>query len=117
MSGTRERLVVLTTPAAAAGYRLAGVTVLVAEDADAGSMALERLLDAGQEGGVVAVHRAFLEAAGPALRGRADAGTTPLVVELPSRARGDAGDRRTRLQALLARAVGYEISFEPRGSA
>ena len=116
MSAARERLIVLTTPSDAVGYRLAGVAVLDAADAGAATGILTHLLDSSEEHGIIAIHRPYLEAAGPALRARTDAGTTPLVVELPSAAEGDAGDRRARLRALLARAVGYEITFEPGGS-
>ena len=113
MSGARERLLVLAEPEQAPGYRLAGVAVEVAGDAQAAIDRLEQLLAAGIEGGVIAVPRRYLRAAGPELRQRLEAAAVPLVIELPDGDGGDAGTRQARLRTLLARAVGYEITFEP----
>jgi vacuolar-type H+-ATPase subunit F/Vma7 len=105
-----SRLLVLTTRELAAGYRLAGVTVLeVASSAEAATQ-LEELLD--QEDGVIAVHAPFFHEFARPLRQRLDARLTPLVVPLPAGMTDDqAGDRRTRLLRMLRQAVGYEITF------
>lgn len=109
----RERLLVLATPEQAPGYRLAGVAVEVADDAEAALGRLEQLLREGTEGGIIAVPGRYLRAAGGELRERIDAVAVPLVIELPDGRTGDAGTRQARLRALLARAVGYEMTFEP----
>ena len=111
--GERERLLVLAAPEQAPGYRLAGVAVEVADDAAAAVGRLERLLSEGGEGGVIAVPGSYLEAAGADLRERVEATAVPLVIELPDGRTEAAGSRQARLRALLARAVGYEITFEP----
>ena len=107
----RRRLLVLTTPELATGYRLAGVEARIAaspEDAE------ELLRELVAEAGIVAVHEPFLEALDPGLRGRLESSTRPIVVALPA---GEApaveGGRRARLLRMLWQAVGYELTFEP----
>jgi vacuolar-type H+-ATPase subunit F/Vma7 len=109
----RERLLVLAPPEQAPGYRLAGVAVEVADDAHTAIERLERLLADGSEAGVIGVPARYLQTAGTELRRRVEAAAIPLVVELPDGRAGDAGTRQARLRALLARAVGYDITFEP----
>jgi vacuolar-type H+-ATPase subunit F/Vma7 len=105
-----SRLLVLTTPELAAGYRLAGVAVLaVTSSADAATR-LEQLLD--HHDGVIAVHAPYFHAFGRSLRRRLDALRAPLVVPLPAGTTDDeASDRRQRLLQMLRQAVGYEITF------
>ncbi len=106
-----SRLLVLTTPELAAGYRLAGVAAVeVASPAEAATR-LEELLE--REDGVIAVHAPYFHAlaaaaAAAARRARAPrswwrfpAGTTTEQAE----------DRRERLLQMLRQAVGYEITF------
>jgi vacuolar-type H+-ATPase subunit F/Vma7 len=112
----RDRLLVLTDSHQAPGYRLAGVAVEVADDARAAIDRLTQILANGSEGGVIAVPRRYLEDAGPELEQRAEAAAVPLIIELPESGAKDAGSRQARLRALLARAVGYEITFEPAAS-
>ncbi len=85
-SGRRRamsRLLVLTTPELAAGYRLAGVAAVevasAAEAADAARGAARR-----SEDGVIAVHAPYFNALGRPLRRRLDALLAPLVVPLPA---------------------------------
>ncbi len=109
------RLVVVTTPALADGYRLAGVAVYeVASPADAAAR-LEDLLES--EHGVIALHAPFFHALARPLRRRLDALRTPLVVALPAGATPEeAEDRRERLLKLLHQAVGFEITFRDESS-
>lgn len=110
-----SRLLVLTTPELAAGYRLAGVATLeIASPAEAADR-LEALLES--ETGVIAVHGPYFHALARPLRQRLDTLPAPLVVALPAGTPGDeARDRRERLLQMLRQAVGYEITFsdEPR---
>ena len=105
-----SRLIVLTTPELAVGYRLAGVaTVEVASPAEAEAQ-LEELLDS--ENGVIAIHAPYFHALGRTLRRRLDALRTPLVVPLPAGLTDDQAEaRRERLLRMLRQAVGYEITF------
>lgn len=113
-----SRLVVLTTPELAPGYRLAGAaTVTVASPEDAAAK-LRELVDARGEKGVIAIHEPYHAGLDRKLRGRFDETSEPLVVPLPS---GEgvqgAGGRRERLMQMLWQAVGYEITFDAEGGA
>ena len=105
-----SRLLVLTTPELATGYRLGGVAAIeVASPAEAAAR-LEELLE--REDGVIAVHAPFFHALDRPLRRRLDALRAPLVVPLPAGTANDqAEDRRQRLLQMLRQAVGYEITF------
>jgi vacuolar-type H+-ATPase subunit F/Vma7 len=105
-----SRLLVLTTPELATGYRLGGVaTIEVASPAEAAAR-LEELLE--REDGVIAVHAPFFHALDRPLRRRLDALRAPLVVALPASTTAEqAQDRRQRLLQMLRQAVGYEITF------
>ncbi len=111
-----SRLVVLTTPEFAPGYRLAGAaTIAVTSPEDARDELLE-LVDARGEKGVIAVHEPYHAGLDRKLRGRFDETSEPLVVPLPSGGGAEsAGERRGRLLQMLWQAVGYEITFDAEG--
>ena len=110
-----SRLLVLTTPELAPGYRLAGAFALEVSSPEETSSRLEEVLP--HESGVVAVHEPYFEALGRPLRARLDALQAPLVVPLPAGAgAADAGERRDRLLQMLWQAVGYEITFDSEGT-
>lgn len=106
-----SRLVVLTTPELALGYRLAGATTVGAESAAAAAQALDELVQ--RELGVIAVHEPYFHALDRAAHARIDALRQPLVVPLPAgQSTASAGERRERLLQMLWQAVGYEITFD-----
>lgn len=103
-------LVVVCPPLLAAGFRLAGPAVRVADTP-------EETLDAvtaatgGNRRGVIAVHPQLWTALPRGTREEWQRRTDPLVLPLPDDS-GDAGlDRQSALRELLAHAVGYEITF------
>lgn len=110
-----SRLLVLTTPELAAGYRLGGVAAIeVASPAEVAAR-LEELL--ARETGVIAVHAPFFHALERSLRRRLDLLRAPLVVALPAGAtRAEAEDRREQLLQMLRQAVGYGITFGDEGT-
>lgn len=108
-------LVVVTTTELAPGFRLAGVRTVTADDpTDAGAQ-LEHLVDIEGERGVIAVHEPLLESLDSPLRRRLTRLTAPLIVALPAGTPGGTG-RAERLAELLARAVGYELTFDEPGA-
>lgn len=110
-----SRLLILTTPELAPGYRLAGAATLEVSSVEAATARLEELLP--NEQGVVALHEPYLHALDRTLRMRLDALRAPLVVPLPSGAGTEgAGERRERLLQMLWQAVGYEITFDSEGN-
>lgn len=109
-----RRLVILTTPELAVGYRLAGAATLEVTTPDGARVALEGLL--ATEDGVIAVHAPYFNGLPQPLRRRLDALSSPLVVPLPAgTAAEQSQDRRQRLLELLHQAVGYEITFGKEG--
>lgn len=105
------RLVVVTTPRLGAGFRLAGATVVEAEDANGADEALRALVAEGERG-VVAVHAPFFDGLPAAVRGRFEASIRPVVIPIPEGLEGTRPeDRRARFAELLQRAVGYHLVF------
>lgn len=110
------RLVVLTSPELAPGYRLAGVSTLAVGSSGETEATIEQLI--AEEEGVIAVHEPYFHALDPRFRLRLDALRRPLVVPLPAGSGEASGaERRDRLAQMLWQAVGYEITFESDGSA
>jgi vacuolar-type H+-ATPase subunit F/Vma7 len=110
-----SRLLVLTTPELATGYRLGGVAAIEVASPSEAAASLEELLE--REDGVIAVHAPFFHAFDRRLRRRLDALRAPLVVALPAGATVEqAQDRRERLLQMLRQAVGYEITFDDEGT-
>ncbi len=108
-------LVVVTTTELAPGFRLAGARTVAVDDPAEASTQIERLVDIDQERGVIAVHEPLLERLDTPLRRRLARLTAPLVVALPAGSPGTSG-RADRLADLLARAVGYELTFDESGA-
>lgn len=107
---------VIVPPDLADGYRLAGVhTEQAVTAADAGEV-LGRLM-AGQRG-VVAVYPPFLRELGARSRRLIARAEGVLVVALPEGVTpGEPARTGENLRDLLARAVGYEFTFDPAGGA
>jgi vacuolar-type H+-ATPase subunit F/Vma7 len=116
MSG--PQLTVIVPPELADGYRLGGVHTEPAGTAAAAAEVLNRLLAHRGPPGVVAVHAPYLRELGERWQHRLDQPDRALVVALPE---GRTGSEPARvgesLHELLARAVGYELTFDPMGSA
>lgn len=110
-----SRLVILTTPDLAPGYRLAGARTLAFGSSGETAEAIEQLI--AEEEGVIAVHEPYFHALDPRFRLRLDALPRPLVVPLPAGSGAESGtERRERLAQMLWQAIGYEITFESDGS-
>lgn len=107
-------LQVVVPAARAAGYRLAGARTLLAETgAEVGAIVREAFAahDAGTPGGVLAVHSVLWQQVPERERAGWQDRSVPLVVALPEESDDAAQARRDALRDLLARAVGYEITF------
>jgi vacuolar-type H+-ATPase subunit F/Vma7 len=114
--GTPE-LTVIVPPDLADGYRLGGVHTESADTAAAAAKVLSRLISATGPQGVVAVHAPYLRELGGRWQHGLSEPDRVLVVALPDGSAGrDRGDTGESLHDLLARAVGYELTFDPTGS-
>jgi len=111
------QLTVIVPPDLADGYRLGGVHTEPAGTAAAAATVLNRLISAADPPGVVAVHAAYLRELGGRWQHRLSQPDRVLVVALPEGGPGrDPGHTGESLHDLLARAVGYELTFDPTGS-
>ncbi|MGL5928670.1 MAG: hypothetical protein ACRCY8_07025 [Dermatophilaceae bacterium] len=108
---TNTDVVVVAPPEVAAGFALGGAAVCTVRPDDDAVAAVEE----AARGSVVTLVHAQVWARLPlAARDTWSASTDVLVVALPPDDDGEL-DHESALHRLLARAVGYEISFTPEG--
>lgn len=105
------KLIVLTDPDNADGFRLAGVDVVVAESADEVREKLNGLLD-DEAAGIIAVNEQMMAAIDQRTQRRIDTIYRPLVISLPIREKLTIGeDHRAYLARLIRRAIGFDITL------
>lgn len=113
----RPQITVIAPASLAGGYRLAGVRTEDADTAAAAGAVLDRLLAAPDQPPVIAVHPPYLRELGSRWQHRLAELDGVLVVPLPEgAAEGAPAPGAESLRDLLARAVGYEFTFDPVGS-
>jgi vacuolar-type H+-ATPase subunit F/Vma7 len=112
------QVTVIVPPELTAGYRLAGVHTETAADAAAAGQVLDRLLAGSDHPGVIAMHAPFLHDLGERWQRRLAQPAGFLVTALPGGGAHGGGPAPAgeSLRELLARAVGYEFTFDPEGS-
>ncbi|GAA4738997.1 hypothetical protein GCM10023328_19870 [Modestobacter marinus] len=108
-------LLVIVPADTAAGFRLAGTRTVVAGDPDTVRQVVDREIAGGSRGVIAVAERTWAELPA-AVRADWSSRSVPLVLPLPAEDSGAAGTRRSRVQELLARSVGYEITFSPGGT-
>ena len=105
------KVVVLTDPETAYGFRLAGVDVHQAETVEEAREALNRLLEDDRTG-ILAVNEGFLDAVDERVKDRIESLYRPIVVSLPVREKiGAMGERKAMLARLIHRAVGFDVTL------
>jgi len=110
-------ITVIVPPELADGYRLAGVHTEPAGTAAEAGDVLDRLTADTDRPGVVAVHPAYLRELGPRWQRPTARADGTMVIALPEgQAPGERAHGGESLRDLLARAVGYELTFDPTGS-
>jgi vacuolar-type H+-ATPase subunit F/Vma7 len=110
----RSSVTVIVPAELADGYRLAGVRTEQADTPTAAGAAVDRLIAGHDRPSVIAVHHLYLRELGSRRQRRLAELDSVLVVELPEgTADGAPGGGRESLRDLLARAVGYEFTFDP----
>jgi vacuolar-type H+-ATPase subunit F/Vma7 len=113
----RPQLTVIAPASLGVGYRLAGVRTEDADTAVAAGAALDRLLAAHDRPGVIAVYPPYLRELDSGWHHRLAALDGALVVPLPEGAvEGTPAPGGESLRDLLARAIGYEFTFDPERS-
>lgn len=105
------KVVILTDPETAHGFRLAGVDVHAAEDLDEARREINRLLEDSNTG-ILAVNESFLAAVDERVRVKIEATYRPIVVSLPIKEKlGAVGERKAFLARLVHRAVGFDVTL------
>lgn len=106
------KVVVLTDPETACGFRLAGVDVHEAETTAEASNKIDRLLE-DRDTGILAVNESFLEAVDERVKVRIESAYRPIVVSLPVKEKlGAVGERKAFLAKLVHRAVGFDVTLK-----
>ncbi|GAB4560414.1 MAG: hypothetical protein Kow0047_07010 [Anaerolineae bacterium] len=109
------RVVIISNPEMAIGYRLAGVETVVARSASEAASAIRSLLSE-PDVGVIAVDASYMARMDETLQREIESRISPIVVALPSAGMGgEAETRRAQIARLLRRSIGYQISFPGEG--
>jgi len=105
------KLVVLTDPDTADGFRLAGVDVAVADSDEAARKRLNALLD-DETSGIIAVNEKMMAAIDERTQRKIDGIYRPIVISLPIKEKLEIGeDHRAYLARLIRRAIGFDITL------
>lgn len=97
-----------------AGFGLAGVDTVVAENDEEAADSVREIVARG-EAALIAVYEPFLSALEDRDREIFESSLEPVVVPLPAGLdRHDEATHRARISAMLSRAVGYHITFGAR---
>lgn len=100
------KLVIVTDSDRASGFRLAGAEVLEAGSAGEAKTVIPPLLYR-DDIGIVAVNEEFMLSLDENLMDRIEKMHRPLIIPLPSKSKEV--DRRTYIERLLRKAIGYNI--------
>ena len=105
------RLIVLTDPDNADGFRLAGVDVVEAADPEMARKRLAELVD-DDDSGIIGINESYMAAIDERLRNKIDSIYRPIVIPLPIRETLHVDeDHRAYLSRLIRRAVGFDITL------
>jgi V/A-type H+-transporting ATPase subunit F len=100
------KFVIVTDPDRAAGFRLAGAEVFEAGSPDEARSVIPPLLHK-DDIGIVAVNEEYMLSLDEKLMDRIEKMHRPLIIPIPSKKREI--DRRTYIERLLRKAIGYNI--------
>jgi len=100
------KFIVVTDPDLASGFRLAGVEVLEACDVAEAKKIISSLVYR-DDTGIVAVNEEFMESLDDKLMEKIEKTYRPIIVPIPSISKEV--DRRSYIERLLRKAIGYNI--------
>lgn len=106
------KVVVLTDPETACGFRLAGVDVYEVDCPEKVNNEINRLLEDDRTG-ILAVNEGFLVGIDDRIKVRIEATYRPIVVSLPIKEKlGSIGERKAFLARLVHKAVGFDVTLK-----
>jgi vacuolar-type H+-ATPase subunit F/Vma7 len=105
---------VIATPMAAIGFLLGGARTVTAVDGNETVDAVTAAIADGKAA-VIAVHGALWSAVAPSVRAAWTRQASPLILTLPDEDGDVSAAKDAALRDLLARAIGYQITFTPSG--
>ena len=105
------KLVVLTDPDTADGFRLAGVDVKVVDSEEEARKTLNSLID-DDTSGIIAVNEKLMAGIDERTQNKIDSIYRPIVISLPIKEKLEMGeDHRAYLSRLIRRAIGFDITL------
>jgi len=104
------RLIIVTVPELASGYRLAGATTLTASSPEEAERLVEQLVDE-PDVALIGVHAPLWSGASPSLTARLSRRVLPVVIDIPTGEVSEVLERRARLAEMLRHAIGHRITF------
>jgi V/A-type H+-transporting ATPase subunit F len=105
------KLIVLTDPETADGFRLAGVDVYAVGSNEEARSVLSGLVD-DDTSGIIAVNEKMMAGIDERLQRKIDSIYRPIVISLPIREHLEIGeDHRAYLSRLIRRAIGFDITL------
>ncbi len=104
------KVMVITDPESADGFRLSGVEVIEVEDGEKARAKLAELLDDDMVG-VIAFSSEFTPFIDERTQQKIDRIYRPIVVPIPSKKRVNVIGRADYLRGLIRRAIGFEIKL------
>lgn len=109
------KLVVVTNPELAAGFRLAGADVFSVRTKEEAQAVLRTLLSRSEDD-VIAVDSEYLTEPPEDIRRRVEEGYRPLVVGIPKARAVHPEERRSHyIREMIRRAIGFQIAFGEEG--
>jgi V/A-type H+-transporting ATPase subunit F len=107
-----SRLLVVTRPSLAPGFRLAGVEAFAAEDAEQATSLIAEWLEAG-EAALLAMDDGLLEGLEPGFRRRLESANQLPFLAIPGgEPLSPMRARRGHIAEMLRRAIGFHITFK-----
>lgn len=108
------KVIVITDPEMADGFRFAGVSVVPVDTKEAAREQIRILLD-DPDAGILAVNESFYNALDEKTMEKIDSVYRPIVIPMPVKETVEmAGERRAYLARLIHRAVGFDITLRSR---
>jgi vacuolar-type H+-ATPase subunit F/Vma7 len=109
-----SRLLIITHPSLVAGFQIAGVEAVGAEDPDtAAEIALEMIAE--QESGLLAIDSSLLENMDRGMRERLQSAKHLPILAIPGgEPLGMGASRRARIVEMIRQAIGFHMTFKRR---